>query len=97
MKRVRVGIVGFGTVGQATADIIQKHADLIEWRSGVRLAVTAVCRRSGVTPEHVPPGARSVSDWMELVQSEDVDVLVETMGGTGDALQLLRARRIRPL
>jgi homoserine dehydrogenase len=91
MKRVRVGIVGFGTVGQATADILHRHGDLIAWRSGVRLEVTAVCRRSGVAPEHVPLGARSVSDWKELVRSEDVDVLVETMGGTGDALQLLRA------
>ena len=86
-----MGIVGFGTVGQATADIIQQHADLIEWRSGVRLAVTAVCRRSGVALEHVPTGARSVFDWKQLVHSNDIDVLVETMGGTGEALHLLRS------
>ena len=34
-KQVRVGIVGFGTVGRATADIIAKHRDLIAQRSGV--------------------------------------------------------------
>jgi len=33
MKHVRVGIVGFGTVGRATADIIAKHASLIERRA----------------------------------------------------------------
>ena len=91
MQRVRVGIVGFGTVGKATADIISKHADLICGRSGVRLDVTAVCRRSGIQPQDAPPGARSVSDWKELVQAPDVDVLVETMGGTDQSLQFLRA------
>jgi homoserine dehydrogenase len=91
MKQVRVGIVGFGTVGRATADIIAKHGDLIAQRSGVRLLVTAVCRRSGVQPEDAPPGAHSVSDWKQLLKDPAVDVVVETMGGTGASLQLVRA------
>jgi len=95
MKRVRVGIVGFGTVGRATADIISKHADLIEQRSGVRLEVTAVCRRSGVQPQDTPKGASAVSDWKQLLQDTNVDVVVETMGGTGESLQLLRAALVQ--
>jgi homoserine dehydrogenase len=91
MKHVRVGIVGFGTVGRATADIIAKHADLIAQRSGVRLTVTMVCRRSGVQPRDIPAGARAVSDWKQLLKDRDVDVVVETMGGTGESLQLVRA------
>ncbi len=86
-----MGIVGFGTVGRATADIIDQHADLIERRSGVRLEVSAVCRRSGVKPEDTPAGARSISEWKDLVQADDVDVLVETMGGTDQSRQLVRA------
>ena len=91
MNPVRVGIIGFGTVGRATADIISKHADLIEQRSGVRLAVVAVCRRSSLQPGEIPSGARSVSDWKKLVRADDVDVIVETMGGTDQSLQLVRA------
>jgi homoserine dehydrogenase len=91
MKRVRVGIVGFGTVGQATADIISKHAGLIEQRSGVRLDVTVVCRRSPIPSQDIPKGARSLSDWKQLLQDPEVDVVVETMGGTGDSRQLVRA------
>src|SRR5215813_8532804 len=91
MKRIRVGIVGFGTVGRATAAILENHADLIEQRSGVRLVTTAVCRRSAVKPEHVPIGARLILDWRQVVHSDDVDVLVETMGGTSEALELLQA------
>jgi homoserine dehydrogenase len=91
MNRVRVGIAGFGTVGRATAEIISAHADLIAQRSGVRLDVTAVCRRSGVKTEDIPAGARAFSDWNQLVAASDVDVTVETMGGTNEARQLVLA------
>jgi homoserine dehydrogenase len=88
--QVRVGIVGFGTVGRATADIIEKHRDLISQRSGVTLAVTAVCRRSSIEPASAPSGARVYTDWKQLLQDPNVDVVVETMGGTSDSLQLVR-------
>src|SRR5246127_3340206 len=91
MKQVRVGIVGFGTVGRATADIIVNHADLIAQRSGVRLVVTAVCRRSSVQPQDTPAGACAVADWRRLLEDPSVDVVVETMGGTGDSRELVRA------
>jgi homoserine dehydrogenase len=91
MNRVRVGIAGFGTVGRATAEIISAHADLIAQRSGVRLEVTAVCRRSGVKAEDIPAGARVFSDWNQLVASSNVDVTVETMGGTDEARQFVLA------
>jgi homoserine dehydrogenase len=90
MKTVRIGIVGFGAVGRATAEIISQHVTLIERRSGVRLAVTVVCRRSGAKPE-THTGARFVSDWKDLAHSRDVDVVVEVMGGTNESLQLVRA------
>jgi homoserine dehydrogenase len=91
MKQIRAGIVGFGTVGRATADIIAKHADLIAQRSGVGLDVTAVCRRSGVSAQEAPKGAHAYTDWKLLLQDASVDVVVETMGGTGESRQLVRA------
>jgi homoserine dehydrogenase len=91
MKRVRVGIAGFGTVGRATAQIISSHADLIEQRRGIKIDVTAVCRRSGVRAAEIPAGARSVSDWKQLIAASDVDVIVETMGGTDEARELVLA------
>jgi len=91
MNQVRVGIAGFGTVGRATVEIISTHRELIAQRSGVRLEVSVVCRRSGVRKEDTPPGSRSVSDWRQLVAANDVDVIVETMGGTREARELLLA------
>ena len=83
MKEVRVGIVGFGTVGQATAQLLAANADLIEERSGVRLAVTVVCRRTPIPAELIPAGARACASWTDVVSAPDVDVVVETIGGNG--------------
>ena len=91
MRTVRIGIVGFGAVGRATADIISQHAGLIEQRIGVKLEVTVICRRSKVKPQDTPGGARFVSDWKELVRAPEVDIVVEAMGGTDQSLHLVRA------
>lgn len=91
MKRVGVGIVGFGNVGGATAGIISQNADLIEQRTGIRLEVAVVCRRTTVQPQDVPKGARYMSNWEEVVRCPEVEVLVETMGGMDESLRLVRS------
>lgn len=88
MNTVRIGIIGYGTVGQATADILATHAEQIERRCGARLIVTAVCRRSPVAMP-LPGGARAETDWRSVVAADDVDLVVETMGGTGIAREVL--------
>jgi homoserine dehydrogenase len=91
MTKVRIGIVGFGAVGRATASIISQHKKLIERRSGVTLELNVICRRSGVKPPDIPAGARVVSSWKDLVCAPDVDIVVEVMGGTEQSLELVRA------
>jgi homoserine dehydrogenase len=44
-----------------------------------------------VRTEAIPAGARVFSDWNQVVAASDVDVIVETMGGTDEARQLVLA------
>src|SRR5579884_1214291 len=81
MKPVRVGIVGYGTVGSATARLIAHPAGEIRHRSGTHLEVTTVCRRSSISADQLPTGARAVSSWEDVIRAADVDIVVETMGG----------------
>lgn len=90
MKTVRVGIAGYGTVGRGATDILISNADTITRRTGVRLEVAAVCRRSSMSADSVPSGVRLVSDWKKLVDSEDIHVIVETIGGTETAFDVVR-------
>ncbi len=89
MKTVGIGIVGYGTVGQGTASVLRDHAEDITRRCGARLEVRIVCRRSPVAQP--PAGVKVVSDWNAVVNSPEVDVIVETMGGTTHSREVVLA------
>ena len=91
MKPVRVGIVGYGTVGQGTAKIIASHARDFRQRSDVLITVSKVCRRTPIPSSDLPEGAQLVSEWKQVVHSPDVDIVVETIGGTTVAEEVVRA------
>lgn len=91
-KEVRVGIVGYGTVGRATAEILTRNAEEIRCRTnGVSIRVTRVCRRAPDQSERAVNGIAVVSDWRKVVYAEDVDIVVEAIGGTEVARDVVRA------
>lgn len=88
---VRVGIVGYGTVGRATAEILVKHADEIQQRIGVSVVVSRIARKSPRASETGINGVSVVSEWRQIVEAGDVDIVVEAMGGTGTARDVVRS------
>ncbi|OIP84313.1 MAG: homoserine dehydrogenase [Rhodobacterales bacterium CG2_30_65_12] len=82
-KPLRLGIAGLGTVGVGVVKIVRKHAALLEARAGRRIEIAAVSARSrdkdrGVDLVHY--------DWEDdpvaMARREDIDVLVELIGGS---------------
>lgn len=82
MKPVNIGILGLGTVGSGTARVLQENAAEISRRLGRELRITAVASRSVDKAREVAPHAVCVSNPLDLVQREDVDIVVELYGGT---------------
>ncbi|NPB05676.1 MAG: homoserine dehydrogenase [Aquificae bacterium] len=89
-KEVRVGLVGCGTVGTGVARILLTEADLIEKKAGVRPVLVKVATRdwSKPRPFTVPERLRT-TDWREVVES--AEVVVELVGGTGVAAEVVKA------
>ena len=91
-QTVRVGIVGYGTVGKATAEILAGHAEEIRQRTGgISVILTRLSRKNARAAEAGVNGVKVVSDWREVVQAADVDIVVEAIGGTDVAHQVVRA------
>ncbi len=92
MNPVRIGLAGFGTVGQGLASILAESAAWIERRLGRPVQVTAVAVRdpAKVRAVPLPPGARAVASPLELAAADDVDIVVELMGGLSAAYDLIR-------
>jgi homoserine dehydrogenase len=92
MPEVRVGIVGYGTVGRATAEILASHAEEIRKRTGgVAVVVTRICRKTPRASETGVNGVPVRNDWREVVGAPEVDIVVESVGGTETALEVVRS------
>ncbi|MGA0838548.1 MAG: homoserine dehydrogenase [Pseudomonadales bacterium] len=87
MNPLRVGLAGIGTVGQGVLDILGRQAALIARRAGRPIVVTRVASRSRRADVDLGSAAFSQAP-ADLVAAEDVDVVVELMGGTDAALDL---------
>src|SRR5947209_17257860 len=83
---VRVGIIGYGTVGRSSDEILASHAGEITQRlGGVSIVVKRICRKSPKASEAGVSGVRVVADWREVATADDVDIVIEAIGGTTTA------------
>ena len=95
MLEVRIGIIGFGTVGAGVAEALLKNGDLIAKRTGFRpvlqkIADIDVTRDRGVV---LPEGVLT-TDYKEVTDAEDIQIVVELVGGKTFAKDvILRALR----
>ncbi|QSH40504.1 homoserine dehydrogenase [Lentisphaerota bacterium ZTH] len=81
MKEVKVGIIGFGTVGAGVAANILKNGEVIAKRTGVKLTLTRIADLDTTTDRGVTvPQERLTTDAMAVIN--EVDVVVELVGGT---------------
>ena len=88
---VRVGLLGAGTVGGGIWRILDEHAASIAARTGARIEITRVAVRDRSRPREVAfPEGMLTEDAMSVVEAEDVDLVVEVMGGREPAGTLIR-------
>lgn len=89
---LRIAIAGLGTVGAGVVKILARNADLVARRAGRPIVVTAVSARDRNRDRGISlDGMAWEDDAAELPARDDVDVVVELVGGSdGPALALAR-------
>ncbi|MCL2402924.1 MAG: homoserine dehydrogenase [Coriobacteriia bacterium] len=92
MKTVRVGILGLGVVGGGVIDIINKHREKMKSHAGVDLEVVRAADISTDRFEQLGLSAdQATTNAFDVVNDPNVDVVVELIGGTGIARDLVLA------
>jgi hypothetical protein len=90
MTALRIGVCGNGTVGGGTIDLLRRNEAVLAQRAGRPLLLTRIGARRD--REDCPTDDLPVHrDLMEVAVADDVDVLVECIGGTGLARELVSA------
>lgn len=91
-RPLKVALLGLGNVGAALASELQRRSDAIADRAGGPLElVGAAVRDPARARPGVPDALARSADPMALALREDVDIVVELMGGTGLAGEVVRA------
>jgi homoserine dehydrogenase len=92
MEHVTIGMIGLGTVGTGVARLLTDHADRIARRAGKSVRWTWAAVRDLEKPRAVSlEGVWLTTDVSQLIDDPDVDIIIETMGGTEPALDFVLA------
>jgi homoserine dehydrogenase len=93
MQPVNLGVIGLGNVGSGTLDILAENAEQIALKLGFPLRVAAVCSRS-VSAKKLPAALGSplrTTNWREVVEHPDIQIVAELIGGTTVAREVIEA------
>ena len=81
MQEIRVGLIGFGTVGSGAAEVLRLQAERLAAKTGmaIRLARVADVRLDTLPPEFA--GVELTKDADRILTADDIDIVVELIGG----------------
>jgi homoserine dehydrogenase len=90
MKPIRVGLIGIGTVGCGTFDVLTRNQEEIRRRAGRGIEITMVADMNTARAREITQGrCEVVSDGEQIVNHPDIDIVVELIGGYGVARELV--------
>jgi homoserine dehydrogenase len=90
MKPIRVGLLGIGTVGGGTWEVLHRNAGEIRRRAGRAIRIARVADMDVKKARRLVAGrAEVVADAWSVVRAPDIDIVIELIGGTGIAKALV--------
>jgi len=88
VEPIKLGICGLGTVGRGTVEVLERNAASIARRVGAAIEVAHVGSRQSL-PQLRAAGVQISADHLAVARDPQVDILVETIGGTTLARRLV--------
>jgi homoserine dehydrogenase len=90
VKPVQIGLLGLGTVGAGTVNVLARNGAEIARRAGRGIQVARASVRDPDKPRGcATAGIALTTEPLEVVEAPDIDIVVELMGGTGLARELI--------
>lgn len=90
MRTIRVGLIGLGTVGSGVVEILQRHSAHFRTRAGVDLVLERCADRDPARAAALGIGPESfTTDAADIIGDPAIDVVVELIGGTGVAREVV--------
>ncbi|CAN5365317.1 homoserine dehydrogenase [soil metagenome] len=90
MKPIQVGLLGIGTVGSGTFEVLRRNQEEIRRRAGRGIEITMVADLDTARAKAVVgDGVQVVSDARAVIANPAIDIVIELIGGYGIARSLV--------
>lgn len=87
---IRIGIVGFGTVGTGTVEILLRNSNLITKKLGTEIVIKRIADLDIKTNRGISIDKSILTtDAMEIINDPEIDIVVELIGGIEKAKELI--------
>jgi homoserine dehydrogenase len=90
MEPIKVGLLGFGTVGSGTFTVLRRNQEEIKRRAGRGIEIARVAVRTPSKAQAAADAGIAVTDdFNAVVDDPSIDIVCEMIGGTGVARELV--------
>ena len=90
MKPIQVGLLGIGTVGSGTFNVLRRNQEEIQRRAGRGIQITMVADLDVARAQSiVGPDVKVVNDARAVIANPEIDIVIELIGGYGIAKALV--------
>jgi homoserine dehydrogenase len=90
MKEVKIGLIGYGTIGQGVVKLLRENQKDIEARIGGRLQLVGVADKDWRTPRKVSlDKTLRLNDAYKLINDPEVKIIIELVGNFPGVKQML--------
>ncbi len=81
-KSVKVGLIGFGTIGKGVVKLFQNSGAIIDGKSGIKVELKKICDIDIKTDRGVKvPKEMLTSDINDIINDPEIDIVIELIGG----------------
>lgn len=89
MLKVRIGLIGFGTVGSGVYSLLKKNSILIKERTGINVSIKSICDLRIKEIKSKVKDVEITDDWKKIINDPEIDTVVELIGGIEPAKSIV--------
>ena len=89
MKKIKIGLLGLGTVGTGVYKLIRKRADVMEQTAGAQLEIKKILVHNKNKKREGVDESLLTDDWKEILEDEEIQIIIEVIGGMEPAKTMI--------
>ena len=85
MATVKIGLIGFGTIGEGVYELLKSNGKMIKEKTGLDLEIKKICDIRLDYLKSKVSNIDTTDKWEEIINDDEIETVIELIGGTEPA------------